>query len=141
MNQEEHSARLIELDLAVGRYIVADSYLVCETTRRSLPVDSADERRLNYFGHLRSHLQRVFGAWPVHVLESTLVRETNSSECRIPHLQVSARFVSWPTEAQSTIEYLIVAWFQEQQCPLLPVHVASELRLLDWGSLAKPCDY
>jgi hypothetical protein len=138
----QDTAPLIECDLAVGRSIVAAAYLLSETLVRSLPAAATDERRVAHFAHLRSYLQTVFGAWPVHVLESTLGEARNDrGECQVPRLQVAAKFVSWPPGDPSTIEYLVVVWYQEDQHPLVAAPVAAELRQLDWCRLAEACDY
>jgi hypothetical protein len=130
---------LIECELAVGRSIVAFEYLVSETQVWSF---ATDERRAAYFAHLRSYLQTVFGTWPVHVLEATLCDEgSDRDECQVPRFQVAAKFVCWPPDDPSTIEYLIVVWYQDGHLPLVAAPVAAELRQLDWCRLAEGCDY
>jgi hypothetical protein len=123
---------LLDVELDGGRSIWCWQYLASYTYAHFEVRSSSESCNRAMLEGVRSEAKRVFGDWPIYVLEPTRPAGTLD----YPRVRFIGFFTSMPMDDQMHLSSLIVVWFQPAQWPAMDDAALAAIKRLDWERLA-----
>jgi hypothetical protein len=127
------SGTLLQVKLNGGRGIWCWQYLASYTYAHFQIRSSSEECNQEMLRVVRSEAKRVFGDWPVHVLEPA----RPDGVVDYPKVRFIGFFTSLPMTEPMHLSSLVIVWFQGAQWPAMSDETFAAVKAVDWERLAR----